>query len=381
MMNSMSNNGCEIYKINGEEIPYKYYESNPLNPTVVFFPGTIMRLSTWSFIYSDDRYNNRYNFLFFEHKGQINASKYKCDEEQYSVEENCEHLHSLLKFLGLLEKKLHLVGISGGGALLFHFALCHSSAVKSVFLCSPFFLTYDYGLFKKYDSYRNLCSIKELEDHRDLFFDLNFYDYFSENSDKNKIIITHATALKLFEEDDKISFSLIKVIGSLVDYVKYAEQNLSRFAELPFPKKVVAGELDRIVSPNLLRKFADNIMAEYQCVEGVGHVGFLEETDLFNSTVFNFISMCEEPERELRSEERISVNIPAEIVNKDSIFRGDIRNISSNGVSIEIPKCSFDATGERIKIRYRVRDDIEVLASLKWIKKSSSNIKLGFNFK
>jgi len=368
-------------------IPFRYYKNDSNCPMLIFFSAFTMQLSTWNFIYHNEAINKKYNLLFFEHRGQVNATKYFSKDEEYTVSENTIYLYEILSKLGLQNNKLHLIALSSGAPLLVDFTLKYPEKVKSIFLMGPF-LYVDEATEKKENAIINIANCISSDKH-DYVIDLFFYDWFSYYChDYSSIISFHREFLSaLFKNDAQFFTSAIKIRKFIFDYCMSFDAFSKELRDLGIPTKIVTGDMDRTVVPESVNTIASKINAEVQFLRGFGHLWFLlDNSDLLNSILINFIDKIEGTFSDKRNEKRRELSLPARIeLNKELQANGYIINWSCKGRLFEIN--NFDKNINIVDWENAIGYDVLVHShypckktqeyKISWVKKQRIYIHIG----
>lgn len=253
------------------ELYYEWHGSHP-GPPVVFIRGTGADSSRW--MPQVRAYRERYRCLVFDNRG---AGKSSAPPGPYTVEAMSEDVARLLQVLGV--ERVHLVGLSLGGAIAMRFTVDHPEMAVTLQLHGTWAKTNGYaamylGLMKRFLEVGGL----------DLYYEgaLMFLfppEFFIDQYDR---------AREILAEMKMNSSPYEGLMGQL-------EANLShdigdRLSEIAVPTLVTVGELDMCLPPHYSRELHEAIEgSELKVFPGGSHLFGIQDPDTFNAVTLEWL--------------------------------------------------------------------------------------------
>ena len=279
-------------KVNGIDI---YYEIHGSGEPLLLIEG--LGYSSWMWYKQIPVLSREYQVILFDNRGAGNTDK---PDSEYTIEIMADDASGLLRTLGT--GPVHVLGISLGGFIAQELALRHPDLVRSLVLVStnsgsrsrliansPHFnglmklwgilpgsfemsgkasapLRADYGL-KREDRIRYGLSLAFTP------------EYYKSHSDEIERIVRW----RMESPQPGYAWARQFTAGTKFDSSGRAE-------EIKAPTLVLNGSQDRIVSPESAKELAEMIPgANYEEIEGTGHLLFIERAEEFNERVIEFL--------------------------------------------------------------------------------------------
>ena len=237
-------------------------------PPVVFLHGFTLDHRMW--IANATYFKNDFRVILMDARGHGLSD---------STETGYSRAHRVADLLGFLDalrlERVHLVGLSMGGATAIGFALAYEHRLASMTLVDTGAAGYSPG--KKITRIDNLAKDKGIEEARQKWIDTTLIWYKKDKEHIKQLMLTMMT-----EHSGAVWLDPMRG--------KYpGEDDLSRVNRITVPTKIFVGEKDRIFLP-LAQKLHERITnSSLSIYDGVGHMLNLEEPVRFNEELKVFL--------------------------------------------------------------------------------------------
>ena len=279
-------------EINGTTLYYKTMGSG--EPIVVLHGGP--GFDHQQFLPYIGELSSRYKVILYDQRG-TGLSSGPVDATSISIHNFVEDIEGIRKAFGIA--KMNLLGHSWGGMLAMHYAVRHPDKLKSLILCSTAATAESFGVMRKTIA-RNrqpqdtalLESISESQEFQDRdpralerFWRTYFKAYFADPS--------LAAGITLVFTDNTIRNS-DAVAGYILDSVGAFDLHAD-LGVVHAPTLILHGDSDPIPVAYAERIHESIPSSELVIAESSGHWIFIDATDRFRSSVFDFLSRVVEP--------------------------------------------------------------------------------------
>lgn len=249
------------------------YELTGRGATVVFLHGFTLDLRMW-----DDQvtaFNRRFQVLRYDQRG-FGRSDLPDHAVPYSPTED---LRALLVFLGI--SKVHLVGLSAGGALAIDFALAHPDSVDRIVLVDSALdgHTWSVGFRRSLFQIDELAGKEGVEAARDRWLSQPLFGPARENAELAKRLI------EILQDYSGWHWLHENVAQGL------NPRAATRLSSIRRPTLVVVGDRDLPDFRQISRRLAEGIPGALEIVvSSAGHLVNMETPDEFNRLVLGFLA-------------------------------------------------------------------------------------------
>lgn len=253
-----------------------YYEIHGQGEPLVLIEG--LGYATWMWYKQIDVLARHYKVIVFDNRG---VGKTEMPDEEYTIELFAEDTAELLDALGI--KKAHILGVSMGGYIAQAFALRYPEYVDKLILCSTTFggpnsipipestlamMFKGGGKYKSEEDIKKVIRValdeKTLQKHEDVL-------------------------LKIMEEKMARPQPRFAYNRQLMASAGFNTEEL--LGKIKGETLILAGKGDRVV-PYENSQLIQNKILHSRCeiLEGAGHVFFMEEPQLTNRLILDFLS-------------------------------------------------------------------------------------------
>lgn len=245
-----------------------FYDEYGSGPPIVFLHGFTLDRRMWRV--QMDFFSRWYRVIAYDSRGHGRSS---CPDSGYSRADRVHDLKRLVDILGL--RKIHLVGLSMGGATALGFALDHPESLSSLVLVDT--AAGGYMPPSKYRNMRDVAVTVGVEEAKRRWIKTSLFYYANRNESVRRelaeMMAGHCGHLWL---DPKR--------GAYND-----RDDVALSHRIEIPTMIFAGEKDRHFLP-LARTLHKNIEnSEIDIVPGVGHMLNMEAPDRFNQRLKQFL--------------------------------------------------------------------------------------------
>ena len=228
---------------------------------VIFLHGIGGNKRNW--IPNFDSFSKHFKTVAWDARGYGESDDYEGD---LIFDDFASDLNKVIEYFSY--EKAHLVGLSMGGRIALTFFKNYSSRVASLTLCDTHkgFRHFTKEQQDEFIKLRKepLLSGKELIGNKD---NKHVYDQLVDSMNR-----LH-------------KFSYIKSIEASVK-----SDHTDILNKIDVPTLVVVGELDTLTPPSLAREISNEIAnAKLDIIKGAGHLSNIEQPDIFNEKVINFL--------------------------------------------------------------------------------------------
>lgn len=259
-------------KTNGIEV---YYEIHGDGEPLVLIEG--LGYSNWMWYKQLDILAKHFKVIIFDNRGVGNTDK---PDEEYTISLFADDTAELLKALEI--NTAHILGVSMGGFIAQEFAIRYPEMVNKLILCSTSFggpnsvpiPLETLSLMMKGGGVYN--SLEEIKEAIGTALDKN-------SLAKNESILNKIMDEKVKNPQPKYAYQRQLMAGALFN-------SEERLGSIKAETLILAGKGDRVVpyeNANLLN--AKLVNSKVEIIENAGHLFFMEEPELTNRVVINFL--------------------------------------------------------------------------------------------
>lgn len=268
-MAKLTANGIEFYyEIHGHGVP------------LVLLEG--LGYSSWMWYKQLDELAKHFKVIIFDNRGVGETDK---PDMEYSIDLFAEDTAEIMAALNL--EKAHILGVSMGGFIAQEFALQFPEMVNKLILCSTSFggpnsipipqetLTI---MMKGGGQYN---SIEEIKEAIATALDQN-------NLDRHSDVLNKIIEEKMRNPQPKYAYQRQLMAGASFN----AEDRIKRiYADT----LILAGKGDRVVPSENAKLLHEQITnSEMRIIENAGHLFFMEEPEITNKLIIDFLSAAEQ---------------------------------------------------------------------------------------
>ena len=266
-----------------DEVLLSYHRIGSGEP-LVFVAGLGMDHLCW--LYQIPFFQQYFDVIVFDNRGMGQSS---LGSGAYSIEMMADDLAVLLQKLGI--KKSHIIGSSMGGMIAQQYAINYPERVNKLLLCST---------FAKYKPFFNLINnnIRELFSFNgNTLFSLqanhfsfpSFFDFFIQQIFSSDFLSINDElvkyTLKQYLSTETYVQTFLKQLHAI-----YHHDTLDRLHHIVAETLVLTGADDLLVPVACSTTLAQHIPhTTLQIIKNQGHVFHIEQPDLFNTCIIDFL--------------------------------------------------------------------------------------------
>ena len=254
-----------------------YYETYGKGEVLVMIMGYGAD-SGWWFRQIPDL-SREYYVVAFDNRGAGRSDK---PDSPYSIKMMAEDTAGLLAAIGI--DTAHIFGVSMGGYIAQHFALCYPERVTSLIL----------GCTSCLGSHH----VKSPPEIRELLHDYERIEQLTPEEHAREILDAIVSPEFIKNNQDIVDQFIKKVTENVAplhglirqEEAIYSDNTYDRLPKIKAPTLIICGDADAIISPENSRLLASRIPnAELIMLEKIGHGFFLEAVDEANRAIMDFM--------------------------------------------------------------------------------------------
>lgn len=251
-----------------------YYEIHGSGEPVVFLNGMMMTTKSYKF-YAKHLYKKMKVILV----DLVDQGQSEPATREYKMEDQIPYLKAFIEHIGL--EKVHLTGVSYGGAVAMTFAIMYPEMVKSLTFYNTFPVM-DHYMEEALWLWRLVCEIKdEVKMKRAIYPIFYSRSFYLTNYDKIMRVVNKKTKNLPEHYFDSLSRLIESISGFNI---------LDRLGEITAPTLVCSSDEDIVAPPYYQKLICEKIKhADFLELKGTGHAAVFEKPSLFIGSLLGHI--------------------------------------------------------------------------------------------